>query len=108
MSDFAIRGDKWKHPNYLREAVMLTYDEYNNRGIEPGAEKWSNDSRFWRPQMVNDVVDCWRRLIDRDEMFPFHDDHVAQEWVSWRKLGREQKAEVREYFRKRDAAASAS
>lgn len=98
MSEFAIKGTWWQHPDYLVQAVMVVYDDYGSRGIEPGAEKWSNDSRFYRPQMVNDVVDVWKRIIDREEMFPFHDDHVAQSWVSWRKCTSEMKSAVRAYF----------
>ena len=78
----------------LLAAVAHTNAKYDEDGLEPGAEKWQADTRKYRAMMISDVMEYWAILARTDELFPWHDDYVAEIWVTFRKLLVRQKVEI--------------
>lgn len=89
----------------LLAAVITARDRFTAEGKKPGAEKWTGNTAIYRPLMVAAVRSDWcKRTGKEDYEFPWSSDHVAREWVDWRKTGREKKAAVRDLLLNESAA----
>lgn len=82
------------NPENLMECVARVYERYMGEGKSSGSDKWTMDSRVYRPQMLHDVYLEWVTLVGNDGIFPWHEDYVCHLWVNvWRKADRLKKAE---------------
>lgn len=84
----------------LYAAVFVTLHHYETSGLEPGAERWQADTRWFRPQLVGDIRSTWLELLGRNSppLFPFHDDYVVDCFVSLRKVNEEKKRACCAFF----------
>jgi hypothetical protein len=89
-----VKGD----PYLLLQAVATVNADFERNGKKPGSEKWQSDTRKYRQQMVDAVIDEWSRLAATDEVFPWHDDYVAEVWVAFRKTTTMKKNTIWTYF----------
>lgn len=81
---------------FMTDAVGYVHDDWEVRGKKPGAEKWANDTRWARYEMMDAVIEEWSyRSGVSATLFPFHSDRVAAWWVAYRKLGKAPKAKNR-------------
>lgn len=72
-------------PDILLRSVALVYADWEVRDLQPGAEKWQNDTRVWRPILLEEIRNWWMKLSHVDEVFPWSDDYTIEVWVSFRK-----------------------
>lgn len=97
--NFLKRARRLANIEDLVHAVQVVYDRYWNEGRKPGAEKWTEDSRRFRPQMIADVISEWSLIVeDDDALFPWNDDAVCKHWLAFRKSTDEQKSILRFSF----------
>ena len=89
-----VKGD----PHLLLNAVASVNAAFERDGKKPGSEKWQSDTRKYRRQMIDDVIDQWTGLVGTDEVFPWHDDYVAEVWVAFRKTTTLKKNAIWSYF----------
>jgi len=89
-----VKGD----PHLLLNAVASVNAAFERDGKKPGSEKWQSDTRKYRRQMIDDVIDRWTGLAGTDEVFPWHDDYVAEVWVAFRKTTTLKKNVIWTYF----------
>jgi hypothetical protein len=76
----------YANPETLIKAVCDVYDKWDTEGKKPGADKYTMDTRFYRPMMVDEVTARWCEITGCDnDLFPFHHDFVAMTWVMFRK-----------------------
>jgi hypothetical protein len=85
-------------PELLWLSVAIVIAEYYRQRLEPGSEKWQNDTRIWRPKLVSDIFSEWSNHSKAHDLFPWHDDYVLQVWTAFRKLNREEKIKHWNYF----------
>jgi hypothetical protein len=85
-------------PDALLQAVAVVNANYDRNGKKPGAEHWQNDTRRYRHEMIGDVFLEWSRIAGTDVVFPWHDDYVAEVWVSFRKMALPQRILMWEFF----------
>lgn len=80
-------------PGRLDVALVTVYSQMSIDGEKPGAEKWTADSRVFRPRMIRRVFDAWQGAASSRVIFPWHDDFVCQRWLDWRKTNNPRKVE---------------
>lgn len=85
-------------PDLLLQAVAIVQARYHAHGKQPGAECWQSDTRRYRPQMIADVFIEWSTLTGTDQLFPWHDDFVAEVWVKFRKTSTGKRVEFWNYW----------
>lgn len=84
-------------PGLLLRSIISVFSRYERDGLKPGAERWTNNLRHYRPQLIADVINefCSASGTLPSE-FPFHDDFIVRLWIGFRKLDPKSKAYVRE------------
>jgi hypothetical protein len=93
-------------------AMFHTLAWYQRNGMEPGAERLVADTRHCRPRLIEDIRAVWMKVIDGDDVFPWHDDYIVYAWAKLRRMTVSQKiaccewlgVEVPEKWQIRDAA----
>lgn len=85
-------------PYLLLQCVAIVNAAFERDGKKPGSEKWQSDTRKYRRQMIDTVIDQWTKLAETDEVFPWHDDYVAEIWVAFRKTSTMKKNNIWTYF----------
>jgi hypothetical protein len=85
-------------PYLLLHAVASVNAAFERGGKKPGSEKWQSDTRTYRRMMIDAVIDKWAMLAATDEVFPWHDDYVAEVWVAFRKTTTMKKNAIWDYF----------
>jgi len=85
-------------PYLLLQAVATVNAAFERVGHKPGSEKWQSDTRKYRQLMIDAVIEQWVALSGTDEVFPWHDDYVAEVWVAFRKTGTMKKNTIWEHF----------
>lgn len=85
-------------PEILLHAISIVMSRYYSENMEPGAERWQSDTRRYRKDLIEDIFMQWSSLAGTDEIFPWHDDFVAEMWVKFRKQDRCLKRKSWDYF----------
>ncbi len=87
-------------PMMLLRAIAIVQARYEGHEHQrrPGAECWIADTRRYRPAMIQDVFLEWATMAGTDVIFPWHDDYVAEVWVTFRKQRLHAKREWWDYF----------
>lgn len=85
-------------PEVLLQSIAIVNARYERDGMKPGAEHWQNDTRRYRRDMISDVFMEWSRIVGSDVVFPWHDDYVAEVWVSFRKMQLGQRIAMWQFF----------
>jgi hypothetical protein len=81
---------------HLKTAVARAYDHLLEQEMEPGSDKWVNNTRVWRPRLVALVSGLYSEITgEGEEFFPFNDDHVARTYIGVRKLSAEKRLALR-------------
>lgn len=96
----SISDDKFERsdPDNLFKAIFFVLVRYQRDGKEPGAERWQADTRWHRPQLVNDIRDEWIRIIGEEQILPWHDDYILDCFVSLRKAEKSKKVATCEFY----------
>jgi hypothetical protein len=85
-------------PKPLALAVAAASEELDAND-KSGAEKWTSNTRKYRPLMFEAVIRRWSELTGYpDDQFPFNDDFVAERYLYWRKLNKENRDILMEQF----------